>query len=156
MRRIAIFPGSFDPFTIGHANIVERALPLFDRIIIGVGVNENKKTLFSTEERLQRIRSLYEGFPHISVECYDDLTIDFARRKGASFILRGLRSVRDFEYERDIANMNKRLSGVETLLFFTDPSLTSISSSVVRELYSYGKDVSPFLPEGSKKNNISD
>lgn len=145
-RKIAIFPGSFDPFTVGHASIVERGLPLFDEIVIGVGINENKRPLYGSEERVRAISRLYAAEPRVRVEAYDDLTIDFARRCGAAFILRGLRSVKDFEYERDIANMNRRLSGIETVLLFTDPHHASLSSSVVRELIAFGKDVSDFVP----------
>lgn len=144
--KTAIFPGSFDPFTIGHASIVERGLPLFDQIVIGVGINESKRSLYSIEERVEAIRALYAGEPRIRVVSYDDLTIDLARREGAQFILRGLRSVKDFEYERDIANMNERLAGIETVLLFTEPQYASISSSVVRELIAFGKDVTDFLP----------
>lgn len=144
--RIAIFPGSFDPFTIGHASIVERGLPLFDRIVIGVGINENKRPLLQPDERVRTIAELYAGEPRIKVVAYDDLTLDLAKREHAGFILRGLRSVKDFEYERDIANMNQRLGGVETVLLFTEPHCSSISSSVVRELIAFGKDVSEFLP----------
>lgn len=146
MKRIAIFPGSFDPFTIGHASIVERGLPLFDEIVIGVGINENKRALYSPEQRVENIQKLYADEPRIRVVAYSDLTIDLAHREGAHFILRGLRSVKDFEYERDIANMNQRLGGVETVLLFTDPNYSSISSSVVRELIAFGKDVKDFLP----------
>ncbi|MGN1259609.1 MAG: pantetheine-phosphate adenylyltransferase [Alloprevotella sp.] len=144
--KTAIFPGSFDPFTIGHASIVERGLPLFDQIVIGVGINESKRSLYSIGERVEAIRALYAGEPRIRVVSYDDLTIDLARREGAQFILRGLRSVKDFEYERDIANMNERLAGIETVLLFTEPQYASISSSVVRELIAFGKDVTDFLP----------
>lgn len=146
MKKTAIFPGSFDPFTVGHASIVERGLPLFDEIVIGVGINENKRALYTPEERVHAIAELYAGEPRIRVVAYDDLTIDLARREGAGFILRGLRSVKDFEYERDIANMNQRLSGIETVLLFTEPHYSSISSSVVRELIAFGKDVTDFLP----------
>ncbi len=146
MKKTAIFPGSFDPFTVGHASIVERGLPLFDEIVIGVGVNENKRPLFTPEERVRSIAELYADEPRIRVVAYDDLTIDLARREQAGFILRGLRSVKDFEYERDIANMNFRLAGVETILLFTEPHYSSISSSVVRELIAFGKDVADFLP----------
>lgn len=146
MKKTAIFPGSFDPFTVGHASIVERGLPLFDEIVIGVGINENKRALYTPEERVHAIAELYSGEPRIRVVAYDDLTIDLARREGAGFILRGLRSVKDFEYERDIANMNQRLSGIETVLLFTEPHYSSISSSVVRELIAFGKDVTDFLP----------
>lgn len=147
MKRIAIFPGSFDPFTIGHASIVERGLPLFDEIVIGVGFNANKRSLLSPEERVEAIRNLYANEPRIRVVAYNDLTIDLARREGAGYILRGLRSVKDFEYERDIANINNRLAGVETVLLFTEPQFSDISSSVVRELIAFGKDVTDFLPK---------
>lgn len=147
MKRIAIFPGSFDPFTVGHASLVERGLPLFDEIVIGVGINENKRTLYTPQQRVEAISRLYAGEPRVRVVAYNDLTVDLARREGARFILRGLRSVKDFEYERDIATMNQRLSGVETVLLFTEPHYSSISSSVVRELIAFGKDVSPFLPQ---------
>ncbi len=146
MKR-AIFPGTFDPFTTGHASIVRRALTFMDEIIIGIGVNEKKRTLLPTEKRLQMIRNYYADEPRIRVEAYSDLTIDFAHRMEAKFIIRGIRSVKDFEYERDIAAMNERLSGVETVLLFTEPQYMSISSSVVRELLRFGKDVTEFLPK---------
>ncbi len=149
--RIAIFPGSFDPFTVGHASIVERGLPMFDRIVIGVGINGTKRSLHQVDERVKHIKALYADEPRVKVVAYDDLTIDLVRREGASFILRGLRSVRDFEYERDIASMNQRLGGVETVLLFTEPQYLSISSSVVRELMAFGKDVSQFLPKKKGK-----
>lgn len=154
MPKIAIFPGSFDPFTVGHASIVERGLPMFDRIVIGVGVNDSKRSLFSTAQRVEAIGRLYAEEPRIEVVAYDDLTIDLAARVGARFILRGLRSVKDFEYERDIAAMNNRLAGVETVLLFTEAEYSDISSSVVRELIAFGKDVSPFLPK-PKATSIS-
>lgn len=149
MKKIAIFPGSFDPFTVGHASIVERGLPLFDEIVIGVGVNESKRAHRTPAQRVVAISRLYADNPKVRVVAYDDLTIDLARREGAKYILRGLRSVKDFEYERDIANMNDRLAGVETILLFTKPEFSSISSSVVRELMDFGKDVSDFLPHKS-------
>ena len=145
--KTAIFPGSFDPFTVGHSCIVERALPLFDRIVIGVGVNENKRSLYTPEQRVEAIRRIYAREPRIKVVSYGDLTIDLARREEAQFILRGLRSVKDFEYERDIANINERLAGIETVLLITDPQHASISSSVVRELIAFGKDVSAYRPK---------
>ena len=151
--KTAIFPGSFDPFTIGHAAIVERGLSLFDRIVIGVGKNESKRSLYSAEERVKAISELYADNPQVKVVGYDDLTIDLARREGAQFILRGIRSVKDFEYERDIANINERLAGIETVLLITDPQHASVSSSVVRELLAFGKDVTEFLPQ--KKRAIS-
>lgn len=146
-EKIAIFPGSFDPFTKGHASIVERALPMFDHIVIGVGVNERKKPLYPPAERVAYIRTLYAEESKVSVESYTDLTIDLARRVGARFIVRGLRSVKDFEYERDTAAMNQLLGNIETVMLFCEARFASLSSSVVRELIAFGKDVTEFLPE---------
>ena len=143
---IALFVGSFDPFTIGHQAIVSRALPLFDRLVIGVGVNERKQTMFSSEERVDTLRQLYANEPRVSVVAYTDLAVDLARREGATFIVKGVRSMKDFEYEREQADINRRLTGIDTLLFFADPELASISSSMVRELMHFGRDVTPFLP----------
>ncbi len=147
MSKIALFPGTFDPFTVGHANIVERALPLFDKIVIAVGINDSKRPLYPTERRVEFISSLYENESRIEVVSYDDLTIDLAHRINANYILRGLRSVKDFEYERDVAAMNRKLGGVETILMLTEPQHAAVSSSVVRELIRYGRDVSEFLPK---------
>lgn len=147
MKR-AIFPGTFDPFTIGHHSIVKRALTFMDEIVIGIGINEGKKNCISTEKRLEMVRKLYADEPRVKVEAYSDLTIDFAKRQDASFIVRGIRTVRDFEYEEGIADVNRKLSGIETIFLFTEPELTSVSSTIVRELLHYGKDVSAFLPEG--------
>ena len=146
----AIFPGTFDPFTIGHFSVVKRALTFMDEIIIGIGVNDSKRTWFPTERRVEMIRALYADESRISVEAYSGLTVDFARERGAGFIIRGIRTVYDFEYEETIADINRKLAGVETILLFTEPELTSISSTIVRELLQYGKDVSAFLPEGMK------
>lgn len=141
-----IFTGSFDPFTIGHDDIVRRALPLFDRIVIGIGVNEHKKYAQTTEERIENISRLYAEEPKIEVKAYGDLTVDFAKREGAHYIIKGVRSMKDFEYEREQAEINRRIGGVETLLLFADPQLACISSSMVRELMHFGRDVSEFLP----------
>lgn len=146
MKR-AIFPGTFDPFTIGHASIVKRALTFVDEIVIGIGVNENKHTCFPLEKRIEMIRTLYQGDPRIDVQAYDCLTTDFARQVDACLIIRGIRTVRDFEYEETIADINRKLTGIETILLFTEPELTSVSSTIVRELLHYGKDVSMFLPK---------
>ena len=143
-----IFVGSFDPFTIGHDSIVRRALSLFDHIIIGVGVNERKKYMLSAEERVRRIKRLYADEPKIEVRAYSDLTIDFARREQATYIIKGVRSVKDFEYEREQADVNRLLSGVETIFLYAEPQLSSISSSMVRELQHFGRDISEFLPKG--------
>ncbi len=144
--RIAIFPGSFDPFTIGHASIVRRGLEMFDKIVIGVGYNTNKRSFLSPEERVEAIEKVYASEARVKVVAYADLTADLARREQAGFVLRGIRSVKDFEYERDIASINNRLSGVETVLLFTEPHYADISSTIVRELLAFGKDVSEFLP----------
>ncbi|MBR4388240.1 MAG: pantetheine-phosphate adenylyltransferase [Prevotella sp.] len=143
----AIFTGSFDPYTIGHDDILRRALPLFDTIVIGVGHNERKQYMHTVEERVETIRSLYANEPKVRVEAYSDLTVDFARRVGAHFIIKGVRNVKDFEYEREQAELNRRLGGVETLLLLADPSLACVSSSAVRELAHFGQDIQPFLPK---------
>ncbi|MBQ2298557.1 MAG: pantetheine-phosphate adenylyltransferase, partial [Bacteroidaceae bacterium] len=117
-----------------------------DNVIIAIGVNHEKKYMFSLEERLQAIQELYKDNLHVRVESYEGLTTDFAKEKGADFLLRGVRSIKDFEYERDIADFNKRLTGIETVLLFTDSQFSAISSSIVRELYSYQKNIEDFLP----------
>lgn len=147
MKR-AIFPGTFDPFTIGHYSVVKRALTFMDEIIIGIGINDSKRTWFPTEKRVEMVKKLYADEPRVRVEAYDNLTVDFAIQHNAGFIIRGIRTVRDFEYEETIADINRKLAGIETILLFTEPELTSVSSTIVRELLHYGKDVTPFLPEG--------
>ncbi len=138
--------GSFDPFTIGHDNIVRRALPLFDRLIIGIGVNERKQCLQDADTRKRKIQELYRNESRITVKTYSDLTIDFAKREKADFIVKGIRSAKDFEYEREQADINRRLGDIETLLLFAEPGLEAVSSSLVRELVHFGKDVRQFLP----------
>ncbi|WP_321439057.1 pantetheine-phosphate adenylyltransferase [uncultured Bacteroides sp.] len=147
MKR-AIFPGTFDPFTIGHFSVVKRALTFMDEIVIGIGINENKKTYFPIEKRVEMIRNLYRDEPGIKVQPYDCLTIDFAKAVDAKFIVRGIRTVKDFEYEETIADVNRQLAGIETILLFTEPELTCVSSTIVRELLHYNKDISRFIPEG--------
>lgn len=146
--RIALFPGTFDPFTIGHESLVRRGLDLVDEVVIAIGINEAKKAYFSVEKRIEMIQSLYQNEPRIRVESYNSLTIDFAQKVGAKYILRGIRSVIDFEYEKTIADMNRTISGIETFVLFTEPALTHISSTLVRELLRYGRDVSDFVPRG--------
>lgn len=143
--RTAIFPGSFNPFTRGHADIVERGLRLFDRIVIAVGYNINKPAT-DAEAAAEAIRHLYEGRPEVEVVVYSCLTVQLARQVGAQFILRGVRSVKDFEYERDLATVNMQLSGIESVILFSRPELSTLSSSMVRELSAYGEDVTPYLP----------
>lgn len=145
MKR-AIFPGSFDPFTIGHHDIVLRALDIFDEIIIGIGHNISKRDAFPLEERLAAIQSAFKSEPRVKVMAYDGLTVEFAAEQQAQFILRGVRSVQDFEYERNIAEANKQLSGIETVLLYTRPEYAHISSTLLRDLHSHGKDISPYLP----------
>lgn len=145
MKR-AIFPGSFDPFTIGHHDIVLRGLQLFDEIIIGIGHNISKRDAFPLEERLAAIQSAFKSEPRVKVMAYDGLTVDFAAEQQAQFILRGVRSVQDFEYERNIAEANKQLSGIETVLLYTRPEYAHISSTLLRDLHAHGKDISPYLP----------
>ncbi len=147
MKR-AIFPGSFDPFTLGHYSIVKRTLAFMDEVIVGIGINEDKRCLMSVEKRVESIRKLYVDEPRVKVLAYSGLTVDFAHEQGAGVIIRGIRTVKDFEYEESIADINRKLSGIETVFLFTEPDLASVSSSVVRELLHYGKDVSAFLPEG--------
>ena len=143
----AVFVGSFDPFTVGHYDLVQRALPLFDRLIIGVGINERKVYMNDTETRVADIIRIFNNNPKIEVKTYNDLTVDFAKRVGATFIVKGVRSVKDFEYEREQADINRRISGIDTLLLCADPQHASVSSSMVRELIHFGRDVSEFLPK---------
>ncbi|NPD90822.1 pantetheine-phosphate adenylyltransferase [Xylanibacter muris] len=144
--RTGVFVGSFDPFTIGHDAIVRRALPLFDRIVIGVGVNERKQYMQSLQDRIAAIKNVYVAESRIEVRQYSDLTVDFAHREGAQFIIKGVRSIKDFEYEREQADINRRIGGIETLLLYSEPEFESVSSSMVRELIHFGKDVDMFLP----------
>lgn len=143
-----IFPGSFDPFTIGHANLVDRAQRLFDEVIVAVGYNEQKHGWLPVEERVRALREYYNGNPKVRVESYTGLTVDFAQAQEARFILRGVRSVKDYEYELGIADINSRLADVETVVLLADPTISGISSSVVRELHHFGRDITPWLPQG--------
>lgn len=145
MKR-AIFPGTFDPFTIGHFSIVKRGLNIFDEIVIGIGHNQSKKTLFSIEKRIEMIQNAFKDEPRVKVTAYSTLTVDFATEFEADFILRGLRSVGDFEYERTIGDNNRILTGIETVILFTEAEYAHISSTVARDLISYGKNISSFLP----------
>lgn len=153
MNKKAIFPGTFDPFTIGHYSLVKRSLQLMDEIVIAIGVNDSKQSYFTLNQRIQMIKDLYADNPRVSVASYNSLTVDFAKEIGAQFIVRGIRSVNDFEYEKTIADMNRNLTGIETFILFTEPELTHISSTVVRELLRFGHDVTKFVPEGLKLSN---
>lgn len=148
MNRKAIFPGTFDPFTTGHFSLVRRGLEIVDEIVISIGVNDTKVSYFALDERINMIKHLYANDPRITVQSYNSLTVDFAKETGASLILRGVRSVNDFEYEKTIADMNRKISGIETIVLFTEPELTHISSTIVRELLRYGHDITDFVPAG--------
>jgi pantetheine-phosphate adenylyltransferase len=146
--KTGIFVGSFNPFTIGHDSIVRRALPLFDRLVIGVvGDNVHKPDMPSAEERMQVIRDLYADDARIEVKPYNGLAMDFAKAENAKFIMKGVRTVSDFEYEQWQADFNRKLGGIETILLYTEPELASVSSSAVRELQHFGVDVSNYLPK---------
>ncbi len=149
MKR-ALFPGSFDPFTIGHYDIVLRGLNIFDEIIIGIGRNSTKKETFPIREREMAIQKIFKDEPRVHVLIYDCLTVDLAKQQECDFILRGIRCVSDFEYERNMAEANKQLGGVETIILYTRPEYAHISSTLVRDLYSYNKDVSAFVPNKLK------
>lgn len=147
MEKVAVFPGSFDPFTVGHESIVSRAQELFDKIYIAVGYNAKKDALFSLEDRKKFINQVFEGNHKIEVVHFEGLTIDFCKNIGAKYILRGLRTAADFEYERAIAQVNKAMyEGIETVFFLTMPEHTPINSSIVRDIVRHGGDVSKFIP----------
>jgi pantetheine-phosphate adenylyltransferase len=147
MQRICLFPGTFDPVTLGHIDIIDRALPLFDKLVIGIGSNVNKVPMFSDEQRLQWIREIYKDNNKVEAVVYNGLTVDCCKTVGANFILRGIRYVNDFEYEKAIADMNRSLDGhVETIFLTCLPQFTSVASTLVRDVLRNGGDVSQFLP----------
>lgn len=148
MKNIAIFPGSFDPITVGHVSIIKRALPLFEKVIVSIGVNAEKTTMFSLEQRAEWIRQVFKGEPKVTVETYSGLTTEFCKRKEAGFILRGLRTSADFEFERGIGQVNRKLGpGIETVFLLTEACHTPISSSIVRDVIRHKGDVSSMVPD---------
>lgn len=152
MDRICLFPGTFDPVTLGHTDIINRALPLFDKLFIGIGRNTNKTAMFNEKQRLQWIEEIYKDEPKIKVLAYDGLTVNCCKTVGANFILRGIRYVNDFEYEKAIADMNRSLANnVETIFLTCLPKFTSVASTLVRDVIKNGGDVSQFLPDPVKK-----
>ena len=153
-KRIALFPGSFDPFTRGHESIVRRALPLFDKFIIAIGVNADKRSFMTMEQRKAWIESVFKDDPQVEVITYTGMTVDAAREVGAQFIVRGVRLIQDFENEKHLAEVNRDLTGIETILLYTLPEYSHISSSIVRELYRYGQDVSRYLPDGADLSRL--
>jgi len=146
MKKTAVFPGSFDPFTVGHENIVLQGLALFDHIIIAVGYNTEKKSCFSAEQRVAFIKAQFAHETRVSVEKYDNMTVDFVKEKKAQTILRGLRTAADFEYERAIAQINRKMSGIDSVFLLTKPEHTPVNSSIVRDILKHHGDASLFVP----------
>jgi pantetheine-phosphate adenylyltransferase len=148
MKRIGFFPGTFDPLTFGHLDIIERALPLFDKLFIGIGINSSKAPMFSADQRLEWLNKIFEKEPKIETVIYEGLTVDCCKKVGANYILRGIRYVNDFEYEKAIADMNRSLDGnIETIFLTCLPKYTSVASTLVRDVLRYGGDVSQFVPD---------
>ena len=148
MAKIAVFPGSFSPFTIGHKSVIDRAIPLFDKIIVAIGINSEKNQYFSIEERIQWITDIYSAQPKIEIKFYEGLTVDFCKKENAHFILRGLRDSHDFKFEKNIAQMNYELNNeIETIFLITPPEISHISSTTIRDIIKNGGDVSKFLPK---------
>ncbi len=148
MNKTAVFPGSFDPITRGHESVIKRALPLFDEVYIAIGVNSEKKSFFTIEQRMEFIRLVFADEPKIKVVKYHGLTVDFCKEVNAGYLLRGLRTSADFEFERSIGQINKKLHpGIETVFFLTAPEHTSLNSSIVRDILRHGGDVRQFVPE---------
>lgn len=144
--RICLFPGTFDPITLGHTDIIDRGLDLFDRLVVGIGINSAKTPMFTLEERMAWIREIYKNDPRVEVAAYEGLTINFCKKIGANFILRGIRYVSDFEYEKAIADVNRTIApGIETIFLTTTPQYSSVASTLVRDIYRHGGDVQPFL-----------
>lgn len=148
MQRICLFPGTFDPITLGHVDIITRALPLFDKIVVGIGLNTAKAPMYSAEERLQWIKDIFKNEPKVEGGIYEGLTVNYCNQIGAKFILRGIRYVSDFEYEKTIADANRTLDkNIETVFLTGEPKYTSVASTIVRDIIRNNGDASPFLPE---------
>lgn len=148
MSRICLFPGTFDPVTLGHVDIINRALPLFDKIVVGIGLNAAKVPMFTPQQRQEWIREIYKDEERVEGAVYEGLTIDFCKKIGAHFILRGIRYVSDFEYEKTIADANRTLDRtIETIFLTGEPKYTSVASTIVRDIIRNGGDARPFLPE---------
>ena len=147
MERICLFPGTFDPVTLGHTDIIDRALPLFDKLVIGIGKNVNKHPMFTDVQRLEWVKSIYKDNDKVDAMLYEGLTVDCCKKIGARFILRGIRYVNDFEYEKAIADMNRSIENVETIFLTCLPQFTSVASTLVRDVLKNGGDVSKFLPD---------
>ena len=158
MHRICLFPGTFDPVTLGHIDIINRAIPLFDKIYIGVGINSSKSPMFSAEQRMEWFQEIYKAEPRVESVIYDGLTVKYCQSIGARFILRGIRYVSDFEYEKAIADANRTMDkNIETIFLTGEPKYTSVASTIVRDIIKNGGDASPFLPDEvnlSLKHNL--
>jgi pantetheine-phosphate adenylyltransferase len=150
--RKAVFPGSFDPITLGHTDIIERALPLFDEIILAIGTNSNKNYMFSLEERLRFLKETFKNEPKITVTTYQGLTVDFCKEQDAGFLLRGLRNAQDLEFEKAIGQTNYKMSGIDTLFFITSSGKSHISSTVVRDVIRNNGDYEFMVPDVVRKN----
>ena len=148
MAKVAVFPGSFSPFTIGHQSIIDRSLSLFDKIIIAIGINSEKNQYFSIEERMQWLKEIYEKHPKIEIKFYEGLTVEFCKKEDAKFIIRGLRDSHDFKFEKNIAQMNHEINNeIETIFLMTPPEISHISSTTIRDIIKNGGDVSKFIPK---------
>lgn len=148
MNRICLFPGTFDPVTLGHTDIITRALPLFDKIVVGIGLNSSKTPMFSAEQRMLWFKEIYKDEPRVEATIYEGLTVNFCRQIDAKFILRGIRFVSDFEYEKSIADANRMMDpNIETIFLTGEPQYTSVASTIVRDILKHHGDASPFLPE---------
>lgn len=145
MKKIGVFPGSFDPFTKGHEIVVHKSLPLFDEVVIGVGINSTKTYLFDIDRRMEHIRTLFKDVDKVRIEQFQKLTVDFCKDINASHIIRGLRDSKDFQYEKSIAHMNKSISGIETVFFLTDQEYSAINASIIREIYKNGGPIDAFV-----------
>ena len=148
MQRICLFPGTFDPVTLGHIDIINRSLPLFDKVVVGIGINASKNPMFTADQRKLWFDEIYKDQPKVEVATYDGLTVKFCQAIGAHFILRGIRYVSDFEYEKTIADANRTMDHtIETIFLTGEPKYTSVASTIVRDIIRNGGDASPFLPE---------
>ena len=146
--KIAVFPGSFDPITVGHVNLVERAMPLFDKIVVAVGINSSKKYLFSLEQRIEWLKLVFRGQEKVDVDHFQHLTAHYCQKIGARYLLRGLRNASDFDYEKTISQVNHIVGeGIETVFLISQPEYSHISSTIVREVIIGGADATPFLPD---------
>jgi pantetheine-phosphate adenylyltransferase len=153
MQRICLFPGTFDPITLGHVDIIDRSLPLFDKVVVGIGLNASKAVMFSPEQRLQWIQEIYKDEPKVEGAIYEGLTVNYCKEIGARFILRGIRYVSDFEYEKTIADANRTLDkSIETIFLTGEPKYTSVASTIVRDIIRNGGNASLFLPDAVYKS----